>query len=110
MTASTEDATRNGSMPMSIKRVKALGASFVCSVLKTKWAGERRADGDFRRLGIANFPDHHDVRVLPQNMTQPHRERQPDVRAHRDLVDALEFVFDRLLDRDDAFRDRVDGA
>ncbi len=36
MIASTEDATRKGSMPMSIKRVKALGASFVCSVEKTK--------------------------------------------------------------------------
>ena len=35
MTASTDEATRNGSMPMSIKRVNALGASFVCSVLKT---------------------------------------------------------------------------
>ena len=37
MTASTDDATRNGSMPMSIKRVNALGASFVCSVENTKW-------------------------------------------------------------------------
>src|SRR6266567_945546 len=30
------EATRNGSMPMSINRVKALGASFVCSVLNTR--------------------------------------------------------------------------
>jgi hypothetical protein len=37
MTASTEEATRKGSMPMSIRRVKALGASLVCSVLKTRW-------------------------------------------------------------------------
>ncbi len=37
ITASTEEATRKGSMPMSIKRVNALGASFVCSVLNTKW-------------------------------------------------------------------------
>ena len=37
MTASTDDATRNGSMPMSINRVNALGASFVCSVLNTRW-------------------------------------------------------------------------
>ena len=36
ITDSTEEATRKGSMPMSIRRVKALGASFVCSVLKTK--------------------------------------------------------------------------
>ena len=36
MTASTDDATRNGSMPMSINRVNAPGASFVCNVLNTK--------------------------------------------------------------------------
>ena len=50
MTASTDDATRNGSMPMSINRVNALGASFVCRVEKHQMAGQRRADGDFRRL------------------------------------------------------------
>jgi hypothetical protein len=32
-----DDATRNGFTPMSIMRVTALGASFVCSVLNTKW-------------------------------------------------------------------------
>ena len=37
ITASTVLATRNGSTPMSISRVKALAASFVCSVLNTKW-------------------------------------------------------------------------
>jgi hypothetical protein len=31
-----EDATRNGFTPISIKRVIALGASFVCKVLNTK--------------------------------------------------------------------------
>jgi hypothetical protein len=36
MMPSTDDATRNGSMPMSINRVNALGASFVCSVENTK--------------------------------------------------------------------------
>src|SRR6267143_6766969 len=34
--ARVDDATRNGLTPMSIKRVTALGASFVCSVEKTK--------------------------------------------------------------------------
>ena len=36
ITASTEEATRKGSMPMSINRVNALGASLVCSVENTK--------------------------------------------------------------------------
>jgi len=64
--------------------------------------GERGADGDFRRLGIADFPDHHDVRVLAQNVAQAHRKRQPDVRAHGDLVDAFQLIFHRLFNRNDA--------
>ena len=36
-TISTELATRYGSMPMSISRVEAPGASLVCRVLKTRW-------------------------------------------------------------------------
>ena len=32
-----EEATRNGFTPMSTRRVTALGASFVCSVEKTRW-------------------------------------------------------------------------
>ena len=110
MTASTDDATRNGSMPMSINRVNALGASFVCSVEKTKWpvSDARMAISAVSR--IADFADHDDVRVLPQNVAQAHRERQPDVRAHGDLVDAFQFVFDRLLNRDDALVNRIDGA
>ena len=37
MTASTVLATRNGSTPISIIREKAPDASFVWSVLKTRW-------------------------------------------------------------------------
>ena len=37
MIARTDDATRNGCTPMSIKRATAEGASLVCSVLKTRW-------------------------------------------------------------------------
>src|SRR5881227_2619379 len=34
---STEEPTRNGSMPISVNRVTALGASLVCSVDSTRW-------------------------------------------------------------------------
>ena len=67
-----------------------------------------RANGNLGRLQIPNLPDHDDVRVLPKNVAKTHREGQPDIRPHRDLVDALQFVFDRLLDRDDALVHRVD--
>ena len=36
-TPSNDEATRYGSTPMSTRRVRALGASFVCSVEKTRW-------------------------------------------------------------------------
>ena len=36
-TASSDDATRYGSTPISTSRVSAPGASFVCSVENTKW-------------------------------------------------------------------------
>ena len=37
MMARMDVATRNGLMPMSTRRATAPGASFVCSVLKTRW-------------------------------------------------------------------------
>ena len=37
MIARIEEATRNGCTPISIRRATAEGASFVCSVLKTRW-------------------------------------------------------------------------
>jgi hypothetical protein len=63
---------------------------------------ERRADGDLRRFQVANLTHHDHVGVLAQDVAQAHRERQPDLRPHGDLIDALEFVFHRLFNRDDA--------
>ena len=37
MIPTTLDATKNGSTPMSTRRVMAPGASLVCRVLSTKW-------------------------------------------------------------------------
>ncbi len=37
MIARTEEATRKGCIPMSMRRATAEGASFVCRVLKTRW-------------------------------------------------------------------------
>jgi hypothetical protein len=42
---------------------------------------QRRADGDLRGLLVADFTDHHHVRVLPQDVAQAHREGQPDLRG-----------------------------
>ena len=37
MTSVMADADRNGSMPISVRRVMAEGASLVCSVERTRW-------------------------------------------------------------------------
>ena len=110
MTASTEEATRNGSMPMSISRVKALGASLVCSVLNTKWpvSAARMAISAVSRSRIS--PTMITFGSWRRIWRRPMAKVRPISGPHRDLVDALEFVFDRLLDRDDALVDRVDRA
>ena len=55
---------------MSISRVMALGASLVCSVEKTRWPGERGADGDVGGLAVADFADHDHVRILAHDVPQ----------------------------------------
>ena len=84
----TELEIRNGSMPMSSRRVIAPAASFVCSVLKHLVTGERRFDRDVGGFVVTNFTDHDDVRVLTQDGAQRGGEIEADVAAHRDLVDA----------------------
>ena len=71
---------------------------------------QRSADGDVRRLGVPNLTHHHHVRILPQDVPQAGGERQPNVRAHSDLVDALQLVLDRFLDGDDPLVHGVDRA
>jgi hypothetical protein len=69
---------------------------------KHQVTGERGADGDFRSLKVADFPDHHDVRVGPQDRAQRRGEGQADLGFHRDLHHPGELVFHRILDGDDA--------
>ena len=54
-TQSIAEATRKGSIPISMRRVIAVGASFVCSVREDEVAGERGLDGDLRRLAVADL-------------------------------------------------------
>ena len=102
--------TRNGSTPMSSRRVTAPAASLVCSVLKTRWPVSAALDRDLGRLQVADFADHDDVRVLAQDMAQARGEGQADLGPHLDLVDAGHLVLDRVLDREDALVDGVDGV
>src|SRR2546422_903398 len=71
-------------------------------------AGERRLDGDLGRFQVADLADEDHVGVLAHDVAQTGRERQPDLRLHGDLVDALQLVLDGVLDRDDLALRRVD--
>ncbi len=63
--------------------------------------GQRRLDGVLGRLQVADFTDQHHVRVVTQDAAQRAGERQPDLRMHLNLVDALQLVFHRIFGRDD---------
>ena len=69
-------------------------------------AGERGFNGDFGGFRVADFPNHDDVRVLPQNGAERVGERQANVFFRRHLVDAGNLEFHRVFDGDDVV-DRI---
>ena len=100
-TASSDEATRYGSTPMSTSRVSAPGRVVGVQGGENQVAGQRGLHGDLRRFLVANFADQHHVRVVAQNRAQPAREGQAGLFGNLDLVDALELIFDRVFDGDD---------
>src|SRR6266576_2220329 len=58
--------------------------------------GQRRFHRDIGGLVVANFTHHYDVGVLPQDRAQGRGKVQPDVVAHRNLIDSVELVLDRV--------------
>ena len=70
-------------------------------------AGQARLHRDLRRLQIADFADHDDVRVLAQNRAQGARETHFDAGVYLSLTDAVEVVLDRVLHRHDVERLRI---
>ena len=91
-------AILNGSMPMSVKPVNGAPESFVCNVLSTKWpvtSLHRNLCGRY----VANFTDHDDVRILPQNRTQHRSKRQLPRFIDLHLVHELDLVLNRVFDR-----------
>ena len=101
MMARTDDATRNGCTPMSIRRATAEGASFVCSVLKTRWPVRLALIAMFAVSKIANLANHDDVRRLAQDRAERRGKRHADFRIHLHLIDAGHLIFHRLFDGDD---------
>ena len=67
-------------------------------------AGQTRLHRDLGGFQIADFANHHDIRVLPQNRAQGAREAHFDSGIDLGLADAVEVVFDRVLDGHDVHR------
>src|SRR5689334_8889730 len=64
-------------------------------------AGQRGLYGDLRGIEIAHFADHDDVGIVPQEGAQNTGKSQVYLRLHLNLVDAIQLIFDRILDSED---------
>ena len=99
-TAETAEATTKGSTPISVSRVIALGASFVCSVERTKWpvSAARIEISAVSRSRIS--PTITTSGSLRKTRAKRLREVEVDLRVDLQLVDAGQPVLDGVLDRD----------
>jgi len=68
--------------------------------------GERGFHGDFGGLGIADFTDHDDVRILAQNGPESICEGEPDLFFDGDLINAGNLKLNRVFNCDNVV-DRV---
>src|SRR5262245_49325583 len=73
-------------------------------------ARQRSLNCDFGRLQVADFSDHDDVWVLAKDGPQVCWECQLDLRLDLDLIDAGQFVFDRVLDGEDFLGGAIEAA
>ena len=70
-------------------------------------AGETGLYGDLRGFQVADFANHDDIRVLPQDGAQRAGEGQPDAAVDGNLADAGQVKFHRVFDGDDVLPPRV---
>ncbi len=70
--------------------------------------GLGRLASDLRRLVVADFADHDDVRVLPQDAAQLRGERLARFGVHLDLGDVGQLIFHWVLDGDDVLLQAID--
>ncbi|MNP16601.1 hypothetical protein D3C76_1090050 [compost metagenome] len=63
--------------------------------------GEGGLDSDLCGFAVADFADHHHVRVLPQDRPQASGEGHVYLWIHRHLTDARQVIFDRVFDGED---------
>jgi hypothetical protein len=70
-------------------------------------AGHRGAQADLGGFLVAHLTHQHDVRVLAQGRAQHAGKTELDLLVHLHLVDALQAVFDRVLDGDQLLFHRI---
>ena len=65
---------------------------------------KRCLDGNFCGFGIADFTDHHHIRVLTQNRAQATGEGHADAGVNLRLTDPFNHVFDGVFNRENVAR------
>ena len=63
-------------------------------------SGKGRLHGYLSGFGIPHLTDHDDVRILPKDGTKRARKGQADLAVNRNLIDAMQLIFDGVLDGD----------
>jgi hypothetical protein len=81
----------------------------VCSVDSTRWPVSEACTAICAVSSVADFADHHDVRILAQDGAQAAGEGHLDLGVDLGLADAVDVVLDRVLDRHDVARVVVDA-
>ena len=64
-------------------------------------------NGDFGGFTIANFADHDDIGILPEDRPQPCGKRQADLGIHLHLAHAEQLIFHRIFDGNDVLVRRL---
>ena len=65
---------------------------------------KRCLDGNFCGFGIADFTDHHHIRVLTQNRAQATGKGHADAGVNLCLTDPFNHVFDGVFNRENVTR------
>jgi hypothetical protein len=111
-TSVSDDATRNGSTPMSTSRVTAATASLVCSVVSTRWPVSEALRASSAVSASRTSPTRTMSGSWRRMLRSPRAKVRPDSRAP-DLRDAGHLDLDRVLEGDDVAvrcRDLLDAG
>jgi hypothetical protein len=68
---------------------------------ENKVAGHGGLKGGNCGLSVANFANQNNVRILPKYRSKGFGKTETGLLVYLHLVDAVDFVFDRILYRDD---------